>query len=93
MSDLDAILDIITPEIYQNLKRSIELGKWPDGRVLSREQREMSMQAVIAWETRNEVPADQRTGYIDRGSKAEGELCDDDEPAVIRIVKNNMGIE
>ena len=34
------------------------------------------MQAVIAWELKN-LPEEQRSGYIDRGTK-EGEVCEDD---------------
>ena len=79
------LIDTITPEIYANLKRAIEIGKWPDGRALTGEQRELCMQAVIVYETKN-VSATERTGYIDRGSKAEGEQCggeyhDDDDAA------------
>lgn len=70
----------ITPEIHRNLKRAVEIGKWPDGRALTAEQRELSMQAVIAYELQH-VDERERTGYIDRGSKAEGEVCDD-EPRV-----------
>lgn len=73
------LIDGITPDIYRNLKRAVEIGKWPDGRGLTMEQRELSMQAVIAYELKH-VDERERTGYIDRGSKAEGELCDDDAP-------------
>lgn len=78
--NFNELLDGITPDIYRNLKRAVEIGKWPDGRALTAEQRELSMQAVIAWELRNDVPEHERTGFIDRGSKAEGELCDDEPP-------------
>ncbi len=71
------LIDTITPEIYTNLKRAIEIGKWSDGRVLTAEQRELCLQAVIVYETKH-VSATERTGFIDRGSKAEGELCGDD---------------
>jgi hypothetical protein len=71
------LLKSITPEAYQNLKLAVEIGKWPDGRALSAEQRELCLQAVIAYEQKN-VAEHERTGYIDRGSKAEGEVCDDD---------------
>lgn len=71
------LIETITPEIYVNLKTAIEIGKWPDGRSLSNEQRELCLQAVIAYELKN-IPENERTGYIDRGSKAEGEICDDD---------------
>jgi len=62
------LIDTITPEIYANLKCAIEIGKWPDGRALTGEQRELCMQAVIVYETKNIAEAD-RTGFIDRGSR------------------------
>lgn len=71
------IIETITPEIYANLKTAIEIGKWPDGRSLNGEQRELCLQAVIAYELKN-IPENERTGFIDRGSKAEGEMCEDD---------------
>ena len=58
----------MSPEVYQNLKRSVETGKWPDGRPLSAEQRENAMQAVIAWGVKY-LPAPERVGSIDRGHK------------------------
>lgn len=74
---LETALAALTPEIYANLKRAIEIGKWADGRRLTAEQLENSMQLVIAWELKH-LPDEQRTGYIDRGKKAQGELCGDD---------------
>lgn len=71
------LIDTITPEIYANLKQAIEIGKWPDGRAVTAEQRELCMQAVIAYEAKH-VAETERTGFIDRGSKAEGELCEDE---------------
>ncbi len=71
------LIETITPEIYANLKTAIEIGKWPDGRLLGSEQRELCMQAVIAYELKN-IPEHERIGFIDRGSKAEGEVCADD---------------
>ncbi len=61
--NFDEILNAITPEVYENLKRAVELGKWPDGRVLSQDQKEHCMQAVIAYELTN-LPAEERTGYV-----------------------------
>ena len=52
-------------------------GKWPNGVALTKEQREICMQAVYAWEMKN-LPETERSGYIDRGTKEEGEECDDD---------------
>lgn len=75
--DFQRLIANITPEIYASLKRAVEIGRWPDGRRLTSEQRELSLQAVIAWEMKH-LPETERTGYIDRGSKAEGEVCGDD---------------
>ncbi|HSB95796.1 MAG TPA: DUF1315 family protein [Spongiibacteraceae bacterium] len=78
--DFNQLIDDITPDIYRNLKRAVEIGKWPDGRVLTAEQRALSMQAVIAFEARH-LDERERTGFIDRGAKQEGELCDDEAPS------------
>jgi uncharacterized protein YeaC (DUF1315 family) len=75
--DFNQLIANITPEIYTRLKRAVEIGRWPDGRRLTDEQRELSLQAIIAWEAMY-LPESERTGYIDRGTKAEGELCGDD---------------
>ncbi len=69
-----AILAALTPEIVANLKRAIELGKWPDGRRLSDEQTETCLQAVLVWETQH-LPEEERTGYIHKAKK-DGEACD-----------------
>lgn len=69
------LIDSLSPELYERLRRSVELGKWPDGRPLSREQRETTLQALIAWGEQN-LPPEQRVGFIDRGHKA-GDICDD----------------
>ena len=73
-----AILAALTPDVVANLKRAVELGKWPDGRRLSDEQRETCMQAVLVWEMQH-LPEEERTGYIDKGTKQEGEVCEDKE--------------
>ena len=51
-------------------------------------QRELCMQAVIAWEARH-LPPDERVGHIDRGSKSGGDRCATPaEPEVIRIIRD-----
>ena len=49
MSSFLEAIENITPEIYQSLKLAVEIGKWPDGRKLSQEQKELTLQALIAW--------------------------------------------
>ncbi|KSW23178.1 MULTISPECIES: DUF1315 family protein [unclassified Pseudomonas] len=63
MSSFAETIENITPEIYESLKLAVEIGKWPDGRKLSLEQKELCLQAMIAWELQN-LPEDQRTGYM-----------------------------
>ncbi|AGI25186.1 YeaC family protein [Pseudomonas sp. MT3] len=63
MSSFAEMIQNITPEIYESLKLAVEIGKWPDGRKLSQEQKELSLQAMIAWEMDN-LPEDQHTGYM-----------------------------
>lgn len=59
---LEQLLSHITPEIYQDLQRAIEIGKWPDGQSVTDDQRELCMQAIIAYD--QSQPAEQRTGYV-----------------------------
>lgn len=63
MSSFLEAIETITPEIYESLKQAVEIGKWPDGRKLTQEQKELTLQAMIAWETQN-LPEEQRTGYM-----------------------------
>jgi uncharacterized protein len=73
--NLQQLLNSITPDIYENLKRAIELGKWLDGKKITLEQRELCMQAVIAYERKN-LPPEEHTGYIPPKPHA---YCGDDD--------------
>lgn len=72
---IERMLEALTPEIVDGFRLAIEIGKWPDGRRVSDEQRATCMQAVIAWEHKH-LPENQRTGFIDKGSKEEGDVCE-----------------
>tara|TARA_R110001592_G_scaffold18703_8_gene77333 strand:- start:7139 stop:7408 length:270 start_codon:yes stop_codon:yes gene_type:complete len=63
MTTFVEMLRNITPEVYASLKLALEIGKWPDGRRLTQEQKELCMQAMIGWELKN-VPEEERTGYM-----------------------------
>lgn len=75
---LGRMLQVLNPEIVDSLRRAVELGKWPDGRRLSREQTETCLQAIIAWEAKH-LPEQARSGYIAKEQK-EGEVCDTPHP-------------
>ena len=88
--DLTDLLPLITPQVHAGLQRAVEIGKWEDGTPLTREQRELCLQAVIAFEA-SALPPEQRTGYIDRGSKTSEDRCATGsgvEPEVVRIVRD-----
>lgn len=74
MPDMSALLDTLTADIYHSLKRAVELGKWPNGIRLSNSQRELCLQAVIYYDSRN-MPENERIGYIQRD---EHEHCGSD---------------
>ncbi len=76
--DYQQLIEAMSPDVYQRLKKAVELGKWPDGRALTPEQRQETLQAVIAWGERH-LPPEDRVGYIDRGRKS-GQLCDSPAP-------------
>ncbi len=76
---LEQLIQSLTPEIYQNLKTAIELGRWPDGRRLDNEQRELCLQAVIYYEQMNDVPASERVGYIADSCKSSHDHDHDDD--------------
>jgi uncharacterized protein YeaC (DUF1315 family) len=70
------------PEVYRRFRRALELGKWPDGRVLTEAQKRACMEAIVTFETENLAPED-RVGYIDRGVKADGESCATTQPLIL----------
>lgn len=60
---LEEMLQTLTAEGVENLRAAVELGKWPDGRLLDPEQKALCLQALIAWEQKY-VPASQRSGFL-----------------------------
>lgn len=85
----DKMIAAMTPEVYQSLRRAVELGKWPNGERLSQEQRETSMRAVIAYEHAHAVAEEQRVGYIDR-TRSDGTQHGTDplQPQVLKILSD-----
>lgn len=66
--DYQQLLDRLSPDIVDRLRRGVETGRWPDGTALSDAQREHSLQAVIAWDNRYR-PAGERVGYVHKGAR------------------------
>lgn len=88
MSNVEELLESLTPQMYRQLKQAVELGRWPTGGHLTKEQRELCMQAVIGYEKKH-FPPEEQTGYIppkkhthcgsEKGQVAEDPVANDQE--------------
>ena len=67
---LDDLINSMTPQIYENMKQAIELGRWPDGRKLDAEQRALCLEAAILFEESSNMPAENRIGYMEAACKS-----------------------
>jgi uncharacterized protein YeaC (DUF1315 family) len=81
MSNYQDQIQSMSIETYQNLKRSVEIGRWPDGKSLSPEQRQHAMQAIIAWGQLH-LPESEQLGHINKAGK-EGDQCDEAEETTL----------
>ena len=59
--NIDDMISGMTPEVYQRLVTAVELGKWPDGVVLTPEQKENSLQLVMLYQARHNSDAQHMT--------------------------------
>ncbi|MDR5618030.1 DUF1315 family protein [Arsenophonus sp.] len=74
--ELNDLVNLMTVDIYQRLLTAVELGKWPDGVVLTPEQKENSLQAIMLWQARHNHDAQHMTVGTDGNiiSKTKDEL-------------------
>ena len=88
--NVEQLIASMTPEIYQNMRKAVELSKWGDGRPVTQEQRETCIEAMIRYEHLNEIPETERIGYVDttnhRKKKIEKEMAQREEPQPIKFV-------
>ena len=73
MNTVDELVESLTPDMVNDLKRAIEIGKFPDNRVVSEEQRELMIEATILYDALK-LPEEERTGFIHRKKQASGIL-------------------
>lgn len=81
---LDAFLRRMTPAIHQSLRTALELGKWPDGRPLTEQEREASLQAVIVYEHEN-LPESERVGFMPAKCQSKAEDSTESETTILRF--------
>ena len=73
MNTVDELVESLTPDMVNDLKRAIEIGKFPDNRAVSQEQRELMIEATILYDSLK-LPEEERTGFIHRKKQASGVL-------------------
>ena len=73
MNTVDELVESLTPDMVNDLKRAIELGKFPDNRAVSDEQRELMIEATILYDALK-LPEEERTGFIHRKKQVSGVL-------------------
>lgn len=78
--DIAQLIKSLTPDIYANLKQALELGRWPNGKKLSSEQKELCMEAVLRYELEHNVPQNQRVGYLEEPCQS----TQDNSPELIK---------
>ncbi|MEH8217033.1 YeaC family protein [Aeromonas veronii] len=80
-------------EVYERLKTAVELGKWPDGKPLTDEQKATALQAVMAWQSMHiDNPEHMnigRDGEIVMKSKSELKRQYRDEEEIVRVDLNH----
>lgn len=62
-STLEELLATMTPEIHQQMRDAVALGRWENGDKLTDEQKSLCLQAVIAYDEKF-LPPEQRVGYV-----------------------------
>ena len=61
--DYKELISKLTPDIYERLKTAVEIGKWPDGRPLTQEQKTSCMEAVLSYQALKLEESD-HAGYM-----------------------------
>ena len=61
--NIDELYSIVTPEIYERFKTAVELGKWPNGVQLTKAQKQICLQAIIAYDNKY-LKEEERIGFL-----------------------------
>ena len=85
--NIEALLDAMTPEVYERLRQSVETGKWLDGTPLSAEQQESCMQAVLLYQAKIEKSTEHMT------VNAKGEIVHKSKREFQQALKENSPYE
>ena len=83
MSDFKEKALQLSPEIYQQFKSSVATGKWPDGRSLTDEQREIVMESIIIYEHAY-LPEEEHVGHITDACKSKSDSSNDTQTIKVK---------
>lgn len=68
--NFDELAKNMTADVYSRLRESVELGRWPTGVALTKEQKSLCLEAIIKYEVANQVPEHLRTGYLNNSCQS-----------------------
>ncbi len=85
--NIEDLIASMTPAIYNNMKEALELGRWGDGRSVTPEQKEHSLEALIRYEHLHNIPETERVGYVDMTNKRKKKTLDGDDTQPIKIIE------
>ena len=88
INSVNDLLNTMTIDIYRQLQRAVELGKWPSGQVLTAEQRDLCLQACIAYEQKF-LPPEEHAGYIPPKAHqhcgSQGDIAEADDEQILNL--------
>jgi len=85
--DIEQLIASMTPEIYNNMKTALELGRWGDGRTVTPEQKEYTLEAMIRYEHLHNIAETERVGYVDMTNKRKKKQQGGDDTQTIKIIE------
>jgi len=91
--DVEQLLKAMTPDIYDRLVYAVETGRWSEGTTLSKQQRDLCMQAVMLYQSKYNTDAQHMTvaagGEISFKSKQElKKQFSEEESDIVRVNLN-----
>ena len=81
----------ITPDLYEKFKQAVAIGKWPDGSLVTVEQRDILLQTLIVYEDKH-MPAAEKIAAMEdqcKGDKkaSSGDDSDDNNLQQVNIIE------
>lgn len=89
---IEQLIQAMSPPVYEILKQGVEIGKWPNGEALTKEQRIQATQAMMLYQGTHLEQTDHYTigknGVFNNHSKSQLRRQFKDEQEIIRMDVN-----